>query len=64
MQGHVEMTEPMLVEWMTRWRSFLMDQSPSVQNYQQMNEHLKANITALNKVAEQLYQRWTSTLSL
>ena len=64
MQGHVEMTEPMLVEWMTRWRSFLMDQSPSVQNYQQMNEHLKVNITALNKVAEQLYQRWTSTLSL
>jgi GMP synthase-like glutamine amidotransferase len=64
MQGHVEMTEPMLVEWMIRWRSFLMDQSPSAQNYPQMNENLKVNITALNKVAEKLYQRWTSTLSL
>jgi hypothetical protein len=35
-----------------------------VQNYLQINEQLKANITALNEVAEQLYQRWASTLAL
>jgi GMP synthase-like glutamine amidotransferase len=64
MQGHVEMTEPMLVEWITQWKSVLIDQSPSVQNYLQINEQLKANITALNEVAEQLYQRWASTLAL
>ena len=34
------------------------------QNYEQMKKPLSANIVALNQVAEQLYKRWLSTLSL
>ena len=64
MQGHVEMTEPLLTDWITQWRDDLHNTTPSTQNYAQIEQPLVANIAALNKVAEQLYQRWTSTLSL
>ncbi|MDA9919619.1 type 1 glutamine amidotransferase [Porticoccaceae bacterium] len=64
MQGHVEMTEPLLRSWITQWRSHLDECSASVQNHQQIAEDLTANVAALNQVAEQLYQRWASKLSL
>ena len=64
MQGHVEMTEALLRSWITQWRSHLHECSASVQNYRQIEHNLKANIAALNQLAETLYQRWAATLSL
>jgi hypothetical protein len=64
MQGHVEMTKPLLTEWITRWTDDLQVTAPSIQNYEQIKKPLSANIVALNQVAEQLYKRWSSTLSL
>ena len=64
MQGHVEMTEPLLTSWITQWRDPLSESSARVQNYEQIAQHLAANIAALNQVAEQLYQRWASRLYL
>lgn len=64
MQGHVEMTEPLLTDWITQWRNDLVKTSNSIQNFEQINESLVANVAALNQVAEWLYGRWTATLSI
>jgi hypothetical protein len=64
MQGHVEMTKPLLTDWITRWRDDLQVTAPSIQNHEQIKTPLSANIVELNQVAEQLYKRWSSTLSL
>jgi len=64
MQGHVEMTKPLLTEWITGWRDDLQVTAPSIQNHEQIKTSLSANIVELNQVAEQLYKRWSSTLSL
>ena len=64
MQGHVEMTEALALDWITKWRNDFQDSTPSIQNYEQIKESLVTNVAALNQVAERLYQRWTSRLSL
>lgn len=64
MQGHVEMTEELLNDWITKWRDDLKVSLPSMQNYEQVRENLVDNVSRLNKVAERLYQRWSMTLSL
>jgi GMP synthase-like glutamine amidotransferase len=64
MQGHVEMTKDLLSDWITKWRDDLKLTSPSIQNYDQVRESLEDNISALNKVAERLYQRWLMKLSI
>ena len=64
MQGHVEMTKPLLTDWITRWRDDLQVTAPSIQNYEQIKKSLSANVVRLNQVAEQLYSRWSSTLSI
>lgn len=64
MQGHVEMTEPLVLDWITKWQDHLRYTTPSTQNYEQIKESLVPNVAALNQVAERLYQRWTSRLSL
>ena len=53
MQGHVEMTEPLLTDWITQWRDDLQATTPSTQNYQQIAEPLAINVAALNQVAEE-----------
>jgi len=58
------MTEPLILDWITKWRDHLQNTTPSTQNYAQIKEAMVANVAALNQVAERLYQRWTSTLSL
>ena len=63
-QGHVEMTESLLVSWLTQWRSYLSEQSDSEQTDDEIRQHLVANVAALNQVAERLYCRWSATLSL
>jgi len=64
MQGHVEMTEALVLDWITKWRDHLRDTTPSTQNYEQIKESLVTNVAALNQVAERLYQRWTATIIL
>ena len=64
MQGHVEMTEPLLRGWISQWRSHLGETSVSVQNHEQIEADLASNIARLNLVAERLYQRWVATVSL
>ena len=63
MQGHVEMTKPLLTDWITQWRGDLEATTPSIQNYKQIKEPLAVNVIALNQVAERLYQRWTATIT-
>jgi len=63
MQGHVEMTKPLLTDWITQWRDDLEATTPSIQNYKQIKEPLAVNVIALNQVAERLYQRWTATIT-
>jgi thiaminase len=64
MQCHVEMTLPVMRSWMEEWRERLTTESPSVQSYRQIMQHLEDNVAALNIVAEKLYRRWVSTLQL
>ena len=64
LQCHVEMTLPVMRSWMEEWRERLTNESPSVQSYRQIMQHLEDNVAALNIVADQLYRRWVSTLQL
>jgi GMP synthase (glutamine-hydrolysing) len=48
MQGHVEMTKPLLTDWIIQWRDDLQATTPSIQNYQQIAEPLAINVAALN----------------
>ena len=64
MQCHVEMTEPVLRDWIDHWREDLGEDSQSAQSYGTIARHLKKNIAELRFVADQLYGRWVSTLAL
>ena len=62
MQCHVEMTESILRDWTTNYRSDLSNTSDSEQNYIEIAENLKGKVSSLNEVADQLYGRWIKTL--
>ena len=64
MQCHVEMTEPLLRDWIDHWREDLSEDSQSVQSYKSIDKDFKENIADLRLVADQLYGRWVSTLAL
>ena len=64
MQCHVEMTEPLLRDWIDHWREDLSGDSQSVQSYKSIDKDFKENIADLRRVADQLYGRWVSTLAL
>ena len=64
MQCHVEMTEELLTVWLDKYWDELLAESDSEQNHQQIRAQLINNIPALNRVADQLYNRWITTLSL
>ena len=64
MQCHVEMTEPLLRDWIDHWREDLSEDSQSVQSYKSIDKDFKENIADLRFVADQLYGRWVSTLAL
>ncbi|MAA54021.1 MAG: glutamine amidotransferase [Porticoccaceae bacterium] len=64
MQCHVEVTEPLLRDWIDHWREDLGESSRSVQDYYTIAKYIKQNVAELNRVADQLYGRWVSTLAL
>ncbi len=64
MQGHIEMTEELLVSWLDKFSEELLIESQSEQTHQQIRAQIIGNIRELNLVAEQLYSRWVKTLTL
>ncbi len=64
MQCHVEMTLPLVTDWINNWQDQLQQHTCSQQTYQQIRQHLNTNITALNQVADRLYTRWMQALVL
>lgn len=64
MQCHVEMTLPLISNWINTWRDDLTKVSASEQSYDQIKENLEEKINALNRVAHNLYTRWVSRLNL
>ena len=58
LQCHVEMTAPMVSEWAALYKDELQDVTASVQSAAQMTTGLAARISAAQRVADRLYQRW------
>ncbi|NQY63807.1 MAG: type 1 glutamine amidotransferase [Alteromonadaceae bacterium] len=62
MQCHVEMTESMLTCWVNNYPDELQNESSSEQTPEQITKNIVENVSALNRVAEQLYGKWVNTL--
>ena len=60
MQCHVEMTLPLIKHWITEWQDDLQNVSPSEQSFSQISKNLEQRVNRLNRVAENLYERWVS----
>ena len=58
LQGHPEMTEALVREWLTDWHHLLDEQQPSQQSRARMLAGLEERVAALNQVAEGFYQHW------
>lgn len=64
MQCHVEMTEPLITNWLSDCKDDLSNESASEQTYEQIKDNLVDKVSALNRVADNLYGRWTATLAM
>ena len=64
MQSHVEMTLPLITDWINSWKDDLTVESASQQSYVQISEDLERKVSELNLVASSLYSRWVSTLTV
>lgn len=64
MQCHVEMTEPLVTDWITHWKHDLLEETPSRQCFDTINSKVKQSIPQLNQVADVLYRRWTDKLEM
>ena len=64
MQSHVEMTLPLITDWINSWKDDLTIESASRQSYVQISEDLERKVSELNLVASSLYSRWVSTLTV
>ena len=64
MQCHVEMTLPLISNWINSWKDDLTIESASQQSYTQISEDLERKVSELNLVASSLYTRWVSTLTI
>ncbi|MGK0500380.1 MAG: GMP synthase-like glutamine amidotransferase [Oceanicoccus sp.] len=62
MQCHLEMTEPLILDWIEGWREDLTVATDSQQTYEQIRYELADKIASLNRVADTIYGRWVSTL--
>jgi GMP synthase-like glutamine amidotransferase len=59
MQCHVEMTPELIRAWCADWANEIRNRaSPSVQTPEQMQEHIEAHVSDLNRVAARLYDSW------
>ena len=62
LQCHVEMTEPLVTDWITHWKHLLQEETPSRQSFATIKANLAHNISGLNRVADVLYKRWCHRL--
>ncbi len=63
MQCHVEMTERLVRDWCSVGAEELASlNEPSVQSMEEIEKDLPERVTALNAVAERLYQKWIANL--
>lgn len=62
LQCHVEMTEELVREWVTRYAEELSAPTPSVQSPEQITTELPDRIGALQLHADILYRRWLQPL--
>lgn len=63
MQCHVEMTPELIRSWCKDWEKELVARAgPSVQTPAQMQANLGERVSALNAVADRLYDRWVAGL--
>lgn len=58
LQGHPEMTEELVRNWLTDWAHLLDETQPSQQARARMLTDLPDKVRALNQVAEGFYRRW------
>jgi GMP synthase-like glutamine amidotransferase len=62
LQCHVEMTAPMVAEWVGLYTDELADASPAVQSAGEIKRDLGPRIAAMQAVAGPLYRRWLRPL--
>ncbi|WP_455365643.1 type 1 glutamine amidotransferase [Kaarinaea lacus] len=58
LQCHVEMTAPMVKEWVTEYADELSQPSDSLQSADLILENLEQKISQLKPIADTIYQRW------
>lgn len=58
LQGHPEMDEALVRQWLGDWYHLLDETQPSQQSREQMLEDLPVKIADLNRVAEGFYRHW------
>jgi len=58
MQCHIEMTEPLITEWATRFADQLQSGPDTVQPPEEMLQNLPSRIRDLNSFADKIYSRW------
>lgn len=58
LQGHPEMTETLLGDWLQDWSHLLDETQASQQGLRQMLVDLPTRVAALNRVAEGFYRHW------
>ena len=64
LQGHPEMTEALIEQWLDDWSHLLDPSQPSQQAPDAMREHLIPKVRALNQVAEGFYAHWLALAGL
>ncbi|WP_339079136.1 type 1 glutamine amidotransferase [Pseudomonas sp. TMP9] len=64
LQGHPEMNEALVRQWLDDWHHLLDASQPSQQSRAQMLEDLPAKVMELNRVAEGFYRHWLQLAEL
>lgn len=62
LQCHVEMNSEMVTEWAREYADELAAPSQSIQSANDMTTNIEEKTTALNRVADHLYQQWIAPL--
>jgi len=62
LQCHVEMTTPMVKEWVAEYADELSTPTASLQSGEIILENLERKINQLKPIADKLYQRWIQVL--
>ncbi len=60
-QCHIEMTEALVMEWAQRFKHEIDSSRTTEQSSDELVRELDSRITALNKAADTIYERWIST---